>query len=260
MAGLYESSNEPAGSLKAICKQEIESVKTNIGGHSEKIELLRQEIEPMKRKIKQYEINQRKRTLLFFGVDEKGREFAIETGEAIRRVCYEIFKLEVRAEDIGLGYKRPIVIRFSNIVTKEKISRNLHRVRGTGMRVGNDLNYEIRCKRKLLLPFLKVARVNGHFAKLHEDKLKINGKFYDAEFCKTNEDHPIFGLSTKKREHQYAKEQRRSEDTRAQGTNGQTDGITIVRKKNGQEKNKMKQPQLSHKVKMGKLKKIIGMD
>ncbi|KAJ4440831.1 hypothetical protein ANN_10677 [Periplaneta americana] len=52
-------------------RQEIERVKINIEGHSEKIELLRQDIEKMKRKIKQYEISQRKRTLLFFGVEEK---------------------------------------------------------------------------------------------------------------------------------------------------------------------------------------------
>ncbi|KAJ4427934.1 hypothetical protein ANN_23944 [Periplaneta americana] len=96
---------------------------------------------------------------------------------------------------------------------------------------------------------LKAAR-NEHFAKLYEDKLKVNGKYYDVEFCKANEDHPIFGLNTKKREHQYEKEQMRSEemDTRSQGTNGQTDGITIVREKNGQQGNKMKQPQPSHEL------------
>ncbi|KAJ4430635.1 hypothetical protein ANN_19224 [Periplaneta americana] len=73
---------------------DIGRVKINVEGYSEKIELLRQEIEQMKRKIKQYEISLRKSTMLFFGVEEKGCQFTIETTEAVRKVCYEIFKLE----------------------------------------------------------------------------------------------------------------------------------------------------------------------
>ncbi|KAJ4437685.1 hypothetical protein ANN_17830 [Periplaneta americana] len=39
------------------------------------------------------------------------------------------------------------------------------------------------------------TRAKGHFAKMYEDKLKVNGKWYDLEFCLRNEDHPEFGLT-----------------------------------------------------------------
>ncbi|KAJ4441627.1 hypothetical protein ANN_11484, partial [Periplaneta americana] len=40
--------------------------------------------------------------------------------------------------------------------------------------------------RKVLVPFMKAARKNGHYAKLIKDKLKINGKLFDVEFCLEN--------------------------------------------------------------------------
>ncbi|KAJ4441527.1 hypothetical protein ANN_11383 [Periplaneta americana] len=46
----------------------------------------------------------------------------------------------------------------------------------------------------------KLIRAKGHFAEMYEDKLKVNEKWYDLEFCLRNEDHPEFGLTRRTKE------------------------------------------------------------
>ncbi|KAJ4451445.1 hypothetical protein ANN_02907 [Periplaneta americana] len=71
---------------------------------------------------------------------------------------------------------------------------------GSGMRVETYMPFEVRNRRKRLLPYMKAARAKGHFAKMYEDKLKMDGKWYDLEFCLRNEDHPEFGLTRRTKE------------------------------------------------------------
>ncbi|KAJ4432162.1 hypothetical protein ANN_20778 [Periplaneta americana] len=60
------------------------------------------------------------------------------------------------------------------------------KAKDSSISIDEDFEYEMRCRRSVLVPFMKAARQNGHYAKLIKDKLKINGELFDVEFCLEN--------------------------------------------------------------------------
>ncbi|KAJ4438277.1 hypothetical protein ANN_14216 [Periplaneta americana] len=179
MTGLCEGGNEPPGSLKIRPAQTaiIERGRSFGAG------------EPFSSSL-----------------ERRGREKEMDTFKKVRDLCEVIFNIELREEHVdhtyrlGKGNKRPIFLSLKNRKVREVILNNLGRLRGSGVRVETDMSFEVRNRRKRLLPYMKAARAKGHFAKMYEDNLKVNGKWYDLEFCLRNEDHPEFGLTRRTKE------------------------------------------------------------
>ncbi|KAJ4437472.1 hypothetical protein ANN_17616 [Periplaneta americana] len=187
-------------------EQALENVSLKAENISEKIEELIVQNNKLKKKMSDYDLKMRKNNLIIFGVEERGREKEMDTFEKVRDLCEMIFNIELREEHVdhayrlGNGSKRPILLSFRNTKIREAILNNLGRLCGSGVRVEKDMPFELRNRRKQLLPYMKAARAKGHFAKMYEDKLKVNGKWYDLEFCLRNEDHPEFGLTRRTKE------------------------------------------------------------
>ncbi|KAJ4449439.1 hypothetical protein ANN_00838 [Periplaneta americana] len=87
---------------------------------------------------------------------------------------------------IGRGKNHPILVKFTSMCTKLFILDHLNMLKGTNLKIEQDYSVETRSKRKMLLPFMKEARSRGQFAILVKDKMKINGKLYDLEYCQRN--------------------------------------------------------------------------
>lgn len=198
-----------------------ETLWCRIENISAKIDYLVRDNEQMKEKIKYYEDKQRKKNLIFFGVEEEGYEYEMDTYETVCNVCDKIFGIDVRAGHIeqtyriGKGRFRPILISFVSTRTREIILRNLRKLRMTKIRVEKDVDYETRRRRNALLPFMKAARNKGHFAKIYEDKLKVNGRYYDLEFCEKNINHPEFGLNNMAEKHQRQTDKHAQRESKA---------------------------------------------
>lgn len=167
-------------------------IKANIEEVNKKMEVLQQENEQLKYKLKSIEVNQRKKNLVVFGVKETGHEQGLETYETVYKLCWERLNLDVsdgqieEAYRIGKGMNRPILIKCRNLLTKERILNKRRNLRNSKIRLEFDYDYEIRCRRRLLLPFMWAARHNNHFARLYHDKLKINNELFNLEFCLEN--------------------------------------------------------------------------
>ncbi|KAJ4445362.1 hypothetical protein ANN_07167 [Periplaneta americana] len=69
---------------------------------------------------------------------------------------------------------------------KEKIMDCNKALKDSSISIDKGFEYEMRCRRKVLVAFMKAARKNRHYAKLIKDKLKINGELFDVEFCLEN--------------------------------------------------------------------------
>lgn len=165
--------------------------------NNKRIEELQQLNSQLEKKISELENSQRKKNLLIFGINEDEREYGEETYSAVRTVCRELFEVDTDGHieevyRVGKGKFRPILVKFQNLRTKEMIMNRVKNSRGTKLRFVNDLSYEVRRRRKLLLPYLKTARSKGHFAIMIDDKLKINDKVYVLEYCEKNCDKPEF--------------------------------------------------------------------
>ncbi|KAJ4436385.1 hypothetical protein ANN_19017 [Periplaneta americana] len=59
------------------------------------------------------------------------------------------------------------------------------------------------------------ARNKGNFAKIYEDKLKVNGRYYDLEFCEKNINHPEFGLNNVVEKHQRQTDKHAQRESKA---------------------------------------------
>lgn len=66
---------------------------------------------------------------------------------------------------------------------KKKIVSKRKELKDSTISIDNDFDYEVRCRRKVLVPFLKAARSNSHYARLMHEKLKVNGEVFDMELC-----------------------------------------------------------------------------
>lgn len=182
--------------LKQLRTGVYEKIETN----SENIGKLQQENNRLQFRIDNLEANQRKKNLIFFGIQEERWEGRLDTYDIVFQICGEFFNMflnENHIEEVfrvGRGRNRPIIVKFASMHTKECIMSRLKNLKGTKIRVDQDFSFEVRNKRKLLTPFMKEARLKGNFATLVNDKLKINGNVYDLEFCQKNFHSPEFWI------------------------------------------------------------------
>lgn len=153
---------------------------------------LKEENRTIKMKLENLLVNNKKKNIIIFGLREERFEKKLDTWETVRELFIRIFQLnlhEDQIEDIfriGRGTNRAVLVKFSSLITKEILMSRLRALRGTGIRIENDYDYATRQRRKQLLPYLIEARKNGKFATLVKDKLKIEGRVFDLEYCINN--------------------------------------------------------------------------
>ncbi|XP_069677032.1 uncharacterized protein [Periplaneta americana] len=168
------------------------SLKVTIDSINKKLVDLQKENNILKKKVKYLEEEKRRNNLIFFGIEEQVKEQSMDTYEVIVNVCWEWLGIDIGNSQVkevyrmGHGENRPILVRLANRMIKEKIMDCKKALKDSNISIDEDFEYEVRCRRKVLVPFMKAARKNGHYAKLIKDKLKINGELFDVEFCLEN--------------------------------------------------------------------------
>ena len=89
--------------------------------------------------------------------------------------------------------ERPILVKFNSVLAKDAVLERTRLLKGTRIRVDRDCDYDTRMKHKELLQYLWEARKNGQSARLVFDKININGRLFDLEYCHWNLNQDSYG-------------------------------------------------------------------
>ena len=87
---------------------------------------------------------------------------------------------------LGKGTNRPLLVKSNSKCTRDYILDNRKKLKGSQYRIDEDFNYDTWQARRKLLPYMHDARSKGHKASLRQNKLVVNGKIYDLDFCTAN--------------------------------------------------------------------------
>ena len=105
------------------------------------------------------------------------RELQLNISDMSIDDCYRIGKSKNR---------RPILVKFTSKLTRDSVLERSKLLKGTGIFLEKDYEKSVRETRKQLIPFMKEARGKGRQAMLRGDKLIVEGKEWDLNFCKRN--------------------------------------------------------------------------
>lgn len=137
----------------------------------------------------------------------------------------DVFRIGRRNRNRNSDQVRPILVKFKSMTTKDKIVRSRRLLGNTSIRMDNDWSYEVRSRRRVLVPFLKEARKSGQFARLCGDKLKINNLIFSVEECLESIKEPVVGSEEMERNRRVLKEKIRGLVSRSIGNDISSDNI-----------------------------------
>ena len=142
--------------------------------------------------LRNYDARERLNNLVFYGIPERKGERSWDMSYEISNFLAQILAINISEESInnlyrlGKGVNRPLLVKFNSKSTRDYILDNRKKLKGSQYRIDEDFNYDTREARRKLLPFMHDARSKGHKASLRQNKLMINGKIFDLDFCTAN--------------------------------------------------------------------------
>lgn len=139
---------------------------------------LEEKIEGQEKKIEYLERENRKKNLIFFGVEEKENSY-LELELTIIQIIRDELKINCEKSDLEaikrLGKKtgkiRPVLVTLLTLGKKIMILKNKKNLEGTGIYLKEDYSAKVLATRKLLMVELEKERNNGKQAILRYDKI-----------------------------------------------------------------------------------------
>ena len=160
------------------------------------IQELKKETKKIKDQMKDVKIVEweaRNKNIIIFGLKEHINESKLETYNRVMDLFSEVLKVKFKDHQIDNLYwigkrkqNRPLLIKFTNSLTKEYIMRKKGMFRGWKLRVEEDYSPEICAIRKKLVDYMWMERRSGKYAVLTRDKIQVNGRNYDLEYYEKN--------------------------------------------------------------------------
>lgn len=181
---------------KKLDKQtvEIENIK-------EKNRKLEEALVVLQNKVDYLENQSRRNNLIIYGISEEVNEDWNVTENLVKMFLETHFKVTIANSDIErahrLGYnrnnnKRPVIVKFLNFKTKDRILKMGKCLRGTNYAIAEDYSEQIKTERNKLKPYLIAAKSEGKKAFLSFDKLVIEGqRMTYQDVCKKLENKSI---------------------------------------------------------------------
>lgn len=135
-------------------------------------------------KIDEIEQQTKMNNLIFFNVEDNENENERSSLRKVMHIINTIMNVKTSSENISVALRmdnvkssaesRPILVRFTNFATKDRVLAARYRLRGTIIEVRADYTDRINQRRKELLPYLLVKRSLGHEAFILYDKLLVD--------------------------------------------------------------------------------------
>lgn len=146
------------------------------------------ELEDVNRKLleKIDEIEQQTKinNLIFLNVEDNKNENERSSLRKVMHIINTVMNVKISSENISVASRmdnvkssagsRPILVRFTNFATKDRVLAARYRLRGTIIEVRADYTDRIIQRRKELLPYVLVKRSLGHEAFILYDKLLVD--------------------------------------------------------------------------------------
>lgn len=175
---LFNKLEQIINTVSRELKEEIKSIKNNI---NQEIKNLERKLEEIDDRIAFIERGRRKNNIVIFGLKTDQENLLKTTLSQLNR----IFGSHLQEKDINnlyiIGKKDTVVVEFISYLQKEKIFRQLFKLKGTGISISNDLRPEDRKLNKILVKHLKEARAKNQKAYIKNFKLYVNGTPYTIE-------------------------------------------------------------------------------
>ena len=194
----------PVASVKYTVKELSEMVKglqVEVKCLKELVQKLTNSLETktdeLSQKTDDLENRSRRDNIVVYGIPEKTgeeRETWDDCEAAVRTVLVEDLEMEDAADDGGVGIERahrvgkrgdkprPIVVKLTHSKTKAAILTGARqKLRKSEIKISEDYSFQVRQKRKGLIPEMIKARKEEKEAYLRFDKLVINGKTFQFD-------------------------------------------------------------------------------
>lgn len=178
-AKLEDKLNQQTSTITtAVTTHVMEAINDKMESIMQENKNLKTQITKLEQKLDQMEINKRKKNLVFFGVEEKGkREF--ELVDYIKEIIVDA-GLHLDSQEISNVYRigaktnknRPVVVTLTTIWKKHLILKNKSNL-PPGIYIKEDYPKHILEIRKQLQPKVEEERKKGNFAFIKHDKLIV---------------------------------------------------------------------------------------
>ncbi|CAF4916398.1 unnamed protein product [Pieris macdunnoughi] len=162
----------------AVTTNVMEAINNKMDSIIQENKKLKTQITKLEQKLDQMEIDKRKKNLVFFGVEEKGKRES-ELVDYIKEIITDT-GLHLDSQEISNVYRigaqtnknRPVVVSLTTIWKKHLILKNKSSL-PSGIYVKEDYPKHIIETRKQLQPKVEEERNKGNFAYIKYDKLIV---------------------------------------------------------------------------------------
>lgn len=186
LSNLIKSTNEDTKQeIKGELKEINENLLERIHDQDRKLRELENKYETLKKNYNKLEKSSRKNNLIIFGLEtdkipENLTEFVVDLVK--NRLQTEIHESEINnVYKIKTRRGTPVKIELVSYLKKVEILKKAGNLKGTGISLVHDLDFQERRDRQVLVYHMKQARSKKHYAKIVGNKLKVDGDYYTAE-------------------------------------------------------------------------------
>lgn len=180
---------EKTADLKNELKTQISEIKNEFNSiiyqDQEKIATLESRNKELQEAIIQLQRRTRKNNIVVFGIKEDQQNIV----EQVTTTLNNTLEIEILISDISDAYKigknntedKPIIVELISYQKKLHILKNAYKLKGKNISIANDLCWEDRENKKILIKHLKEARNKGVQAYIKGHKLIIADEPYTAD-------------------------------------------------------------------------------
>nr|XP_037285107.1 uncharacterized protein LOC119178048 [Rhipicephalus microplus] len=165
--------------------EDITTVKESIG-------TLQNENTLLKVRLSDLEDRARRDNLLFFNVPDNPSETWADSEKKVKKIVLDQMSINLVDSDIARAHRvgtlhrdkaRPIIVKFANYKTKEKVLSAKTKLKGSDITISEDFSPATRHARKILVDFAKRSAPDEKF-KHRYNKLTLNNRCY--EYCEAS--------------------------------------------------------------------------
>lgn len=181
---IQSSANKNKEEITEKIQTENEKILNLLNEQNEKVQDLEERYKLLEDKYVKLDRQLRKNNVLIFGLNQTNNS-GFE--ESVLTRINQLLNTDFSLLDCNNIYPiksqktNPIKIEFISHLRKQLIFKNIHKLKGKGIFIANDLSYEDREDRKILIANLKEAKEKQLSAKIIGHKLVVNGDTYTAK-------------------------------------------------------------------------------
>lgn len=172
--------------LEKNVREISEKVDVEIVSLKSKVQKLEKDNQELQKELIRIKRNTKKNNIVLYGVREDTEE---NVQEKILLLLRDQLSVQIDDSEINntvrLGKQtnniRPILVEFVTYKRKKEIFNKRRNLKGTSVYISEDLIWEDREERKILLKQLKIARSKNRSAKLSGNRLIIDGVLYSKD-------------------------------------------------------------------------------